>query len=72
MVELGVHSIKNGALQKIKVQKKIPHPCYDSQNKVNDLMLLKVMWHHNNQLPEPWSDFLKKHILCYLFELNIF
>lgn len=38
-----MHSIKKGASQKISVKKNIPHPCYDKQDKVNDLMLLKVM-----------------------------
>uniref|UniRef100_A0A3Q3A915 Granzyme A-like n=1 Tax=Kryptolebias marmoratus TaxID=37003 RepID=A0A3Q3A915_KRYMA len=46
-VQLGVHSIKekkkeNQYRQVRKVKKLLPHPCYDNDEKVNDLMLLKL------------------------------
>ncbi|XP_034450822.1 granzyme A-like isoform X2 [Hippoglossus hippoglossus] len=44
-VLLGVHSIKaneENSRQVIKVKKRFPHPCYDSAENVNDLMLLKL------------------------------
>ncbi|XP_069563822.1 granzyme A-like [Brachyistius frenatus] len=44
-VMLGVHSIKKkekDSRQILKVGKRIPHPCYDETDKVNDLMLLKL------------------------------
>ncbi|KAF7665452.1 hypothetical protein LDENG_00143170 [Lucifuga dentata] len=44
-VFLGVHSIKNkekDSSQDLKVKNRIPHPCYDKAEKVNDLMLLKL------------------------------
>ncbi|CAK6950808.1 granzyme A-like [Scomber scombrus] len=46
-VFLGVHSIKSikeekDSRQILKVQKRIPHPCYDKSDKVNDIMLLKL------------------------------
>lgn len=44
-VHLGVHSIKTkekDSWQIIKVDRSVPHPCYDAAEKVNDLMLLKV------------------------------
>ncbi|XP_053276133.1 granzyme K [Pleuronectes platessa] len=44
-VWLGVHSIKaneNNSRQVRKVQKRVPHPGYNSDTKVNDIMLLKL------------------------------
>ncbi|XP_062237497.1 granzyme A-like [Platichthys flesus] len=44
-VLLGVHSIKaneDKSRQVRKVKKSVPHPCYDKDTKVNDLMLLKL------------------------------
>ncbi|KAM9392981.1 granzyme A-like [Pholidichthys leucotaenia] len=43
-VLLGVHNIKqeNDSRQVRKVKESIPHPCYDKDDKVNDLMLLKL------------------------------
>ncbi|GAA6226467.1 granzyme A-like [Lates japonicus] len=44
-VLLGVHSIKakeTDSRQVRKVKKHVPHPCYDKEEKVNDLMLLKL------------------------------
>ncbi|XP_061586068.1 granzyme A-like [Cololabis saira] len=46
-VLLGVHSIKNKMKEKDsrqvqKVKKAIPHPCYDENENLNDLMLLKL------------------------------
>lgn len=42
---LGVHSIKQEEKETRQVRKvkgRIPHPCYDPEFKVNDIMLLKV------------------------------
>uniref|UniRef100_A0A8C6KV34 Granzyme A-like n=1 Tax=Nothobranchius furzeri TaxID=105023 RepID=A0A8C6KV34_NOTFU len=46
-VLLGVHSIKDKAKEKNfrqvrKVKKSIPHPCFDKDERVNDLRLLKL------------------------------
>nr|XP_046241296.1 granzyme A-like [Scatophagus argus] len=44
-VLLGVHNIKEkekDSRQVLKVERQIPHPCYDAADKVNDLMLLKL------------------------------
>ncbi|XP_072242934.1 transmembrane protease serine 9-like [Leuresthes tenuis] len=44
-VLLGVHSIKEkeqDSRQVRKVTKRVPHPCYDETDRVNDLMLLKL------------------------------
>ncbi|XP_042278061.1 granzyme A-like [Thunnus maccoyii] len=46
-VWLGVHSIKSerkekGTRQILEVESRIPHPCYDETEIVNDLMLLKL------------------------------
>ncbi|KAK6492870.1 granzyme A-like [Huso huso] len=43
-VILGVHSQskKDKAWQIRKVKMRVPHPCYDNQTKVNDIMLLKL------------------------------
>ncbi|XP_040899152.1 granzyme A-like isoform X1 [Toxotes jaculatrix] len=44
-VLLGVHSIEakeSDSRQVTKVKKHFPHPCYDSEENVNDLMLLKL------------------------------
>ncbi|XP_075955632.1 granzyme A-like [Anarhichas minor] len=44
-VSLGVHSIKKDekdSRQVRKVKQRVPHPCYDATDKVNDLMLLKL------------------------------
>eukprot|EP00064_Thunnus_orientalis_P023776 superscaffoldBa00009354_g24036 len=44
-VWLGVHSIEKderGTRQILEVKIRIPHPCYDETEKVNDLMLLKL------------------------------
>lgn len=49
-VLLGVHSIKGkeDSRQVRKVKSSYPHPCYDEQDHVNDLMLLKVRWRYSN------------------------
>ena len=42
---LGVHSIKQEEKETRQVRKvkgRVPHPCYDAEFKVNDIMLLKV------------------------------
>uniref|UniRef100_A0A3B5KL96 Peptidase S1 domain-containing protein n=1 Tax=Xiphophorus couchianus TaxID=32473 RepID=A0A3B5KL96_9TELE len=46
-VLLGVHSIKEKKNEQqyrqiLKVSRSVPHPCYDSKEKNNDLMLLKL------------------------------
>ncbi|CAB1454902.1 unnamed protein product [Pleuronectes platessa] len=44
-VWLGVHSIKaneDNSRQVRKVQKRVPHPCYDNVTRDNDIMLLKL------------------------------
>uniref|UniRef100_A0A8D0A511 Granzyme A-like n=1 Tax=Sander lucioperca TaxID=283035 RepID=A0A8D0A511_SANLU len=43
-VFLGVHSIKEMKKDstQVKVKHRVPHPCYDPKDKVNDLMLLKL------------------------------
>lgn len=43
-VLLGVHSIngKEKNSRQVRQVKKFPHPCYDKDDKVNDLMLLKL------------------------------
>ncbi|KAM9743293.1 granzyme A-like [Menidia menidia] len=44
-VLLGVHSIKENekaSRQVLMVKRHVPHPCYDQNDKVNDLMLLKL------------------------------
>ncbi|XP_047237979.1 granzyme A-like [Girardinichthys multiradiatus] len=46
-VLLGVHSIKDDNTEKEyrqvrKVKRRVPHPCFDKTEKVNDLMLLKL------------------------------
>ncbi|KAM6944641.1 granzyme A-like [Lycodopsis pacificus] len=44
-VSLGVHSInkdEKDSRQVRKVKQRVPHPCYDAKDKVNDLMLLKL------------------------------
>lgn len=52
-VWLGTHSLskqEKDSRQVIQVQRSVPHPCYDTTEKVNDLMLLKVTSHESNYL----------------------
>ncbi|XP_070592477.1 granzyme A-like [Erythrolamprus reginae] len=41
-VILGIHSEKDPTKQVFIVKRKIPHPCYDSATKENDIMLLQL------------------------------
>ncbi|KAM4745892.1 transmembrane protease serine 9-like [Anableps anableps] len=60
-VLLGVHSIKEKKKEQqyrqiLKVKKSVPHPCYDSKEKINDLMLLKL---HKAVKQTKWVSCLK-------------
>ncbi|XP_026572414.1 granzyme A-like [Pseudonaja textilis] len=41
-VILGIHSEKDTTKQVFKINKHIPHPCYDSGTRENDIMLLQL------------------------------